>query len=314
MKTRLLLSLFLLGIASAGLTTVVLGQQAASVTWNCIPPDSQHVTAAVGNVTGGDIAGTDTFIVRSYSGTPNGPLGVTHMRWWPFAGGAALSWGDETEENPGRYVELSVSPTPGNRFIADSVSVYLLGGGTSTMRVNMYSSTDPTFATRTLLNVDSAIALVNSGSATSSDRFAFALNATAEPGQSVYIRLYPYYMGAPSTSKYLYTQLAIITGTTETSNGVGGTGSEPDAWQLAQNYPNPFNPSTVISYQLATPTRVRIAVFDILGNEVRELVNGFEDAGAHQVRFDASGLSTGMYVYRIQAGSFTQSRSMMLVR
>ena len=83
---------------------------------------------------------------------------------------------------------------------------------------------------------------------------------------------------------------------------------------LEQNYPNPFNPSTVIRYELAAAGHVRLTVYDALGRSVRTLTDGFQPAGRYAVSFDAGGLSSGVYFYRIQAGEFTQSRRMLLIR
>ncbi|MEX0721464.1 MAG: T9SS type A sorting domain-containing protein [Balneolaceae bacterium] len=83
---------------------------------------------------------------------------------------------------------------------------------------------------------------------------------------------------------------------------------------LNQNYPNPFNPSTMISYQLPVNSEVSLKVFDMLGREVGELANGQKAAGTHTAHFDASNLSSGMYIYRLQAGSFTQTRKLMLIK
>jgi hypothetical protein len=88
----------------------------------------------------------------------------------------------------------------------------------------------------------------------------------------------------------------------------------PEAFLLAQNYPNPFNPSTVISYQLAESSKVKLEVFDMLGRKVAVLVNTRVAAGAHSVNFDASNLSSGMYIYRLQADNFLQTRKMMLIK
>ena len=88
----------------------------------------------------------------------------------------------------------------------------------------------------------------------------------------------------------------------------------PSAYGLEQNYPNPFNPSTTITYQLPARTHVRLAVFNVLGQEVMALQNGEYAAGPHVVRFDASGLPSGVYFYRLDAGAFTQTRKCVLVR
>jgi hypothetical protein len=83
---------------------------------------------------------------------------------------------------------------------------------------------------------------------------------------------------------------------------------------LAQNYPNPFNPSTMIHYRLTADGRVTLAVYDILGREVAVLVNEKQEAGVHEVRFDAGGLAGGCYFYRVIAGGQVETRKMLLVR
>ncbi len=88
----------------------------------------------------------------------------------------------------------------------------------------------------------------------------------------------------------------------------------PENFTLKQNYPNPFNPSTQIKYDLPLDANVKITVFDMLGKEIAVLVNEHKAAGSYDVSFDASQLSSGMYFYRIQAGSFTDVKKMMLIR
>lgn len=86
------------------------------------------------------------------------------------------------------------------------------------------------------------------------------------------------------------------------------------SFELAQNYPNPFNPSTNIKYSLAERSNVTIKVYDMLGSEVATLVNQVQDAGTHNVVFNASNLASGMYVYTITAGNFTATKKMMLLK
>jgi len=86
------------------------------------------------------------------------------------------------------------------------------------------------------------------------------------------------------------------------------------AFSLDQNYPNPFNPSTEIRYSLPQTGMVTLQVYDITGRLISTLVNENQVAGNHQVRFDAQNLSSGMYVYRLQSGSFTQTRKMILIK
>ncbi|MEX2364053.1 MAG: T9SS type A sorting domain-containing protein [Balneolaceae bacterium] len=89
----------------------------------------------------------------------------------------------------------------------------------------------------------------------------------------------------------------------------------PKQITLEQNYPNPFNPTTVISYQLAVNSLVNLEVFDVMGRKVAVLVDGeMIPAGRHQVTFDASGLSSGIYFYRLQSAGQTFTHKMMLVK
>ena len=88
----------------------------------------------------------------------------------------------------------------------------------------------------------------------------------------------------------------------------------PDEFGLDQNYPNPFNPATEIGFRLPEASDVRLEIFDSLGRRVTTLVDNQMPAGTHQVTFDAGNLSSGVYIYRIRAGEFTETRSMMFVK
>ncbi|NBC17997.1 MAG: T9SS type A sorting domain-containing protein [Bacteroidetes bacterium] len=88
----------------------------------------------------------------------------------------------------------------------------------------------------------------------------------------------------------------------------------PEAFALAANYPNPFNPQTTIRYALPQAAEVRLVVYDVLGREVAVLVDGMRPAGRHQAVFEAANLPSGVYLYRLDADSFTQTRRMLLVK
>jgi hypothetical protein len=111
-------------------------------------------------------------------------------------------------------------------------------------------------------------------------------------------------------SQFLLDDLAF----TGTATSVEAEAPIPAAYALDQNYPNPFNPSTLIRYELPASGPVKLSVFTLLGQSVATLVDGEQPAGIHEVRFDAVGLPSGMYLYRIQAGSFVQTRKMTLMR
>jgi hypothetical protein len=90
--------------------------------------------------------------------------------------------------------------------------------------------------------------------------------------------------------------------------------SVPLKYELYQNFPNPFNPTTVIRYVLPVASHVTLNIYDMLGREVSVLLNERRDAGVHEVKFDATGLSSGVYFYRLAAGSFVQTRKLLLLK
>src|SRR5260221_13885474 len=85
-------------------------------------------------------------------------------------------------------------------------------------------------------------------------------------------------------------------------------------FNLSQNYPNPFNPSTLISFDIPKESKVRLSVFDILGKEIAVLSDGNRNPGHHAVVWDAAKFSSGIYFYKIIAGSFVETKRMVLVK
>ena len=109
------------------------------------------------------------------------------------------------------------------------------------------------------------------------------------------------------------------TGTVVRLNGVPVSVNDPGvnipaAFKLEQNYPNPFNPTTNITFAIPTAGNVELRVYDVLGREVMTLMNSYTNAGTHMVPFDASSLSSGVYVYKIISGSFVDSKKMVLIK
>ncbi|MCX6136012.1 MAG: T9SS type A sorting domain-containing protein [Ignavibacteriales bacterium] len=96
--------------------------------------------------------------------------------------------------------------------------------------------------------------------------------------------------------------------------GVQQLSAVPLVFALDQNYPNPFNPTTTINYSIPTASKVALSVFNVLGQEVAKLVNENQTAGKYQVSFDASRFSSGVYLYRVDAGSFTAVKKILLVK
>ena len=83
---------------------------------------------------------------------------------------------------------------------------------------------------------------------------------------------------------------------------------------LEQNYPNPFNPITIIKFQLPKEGVVTLKVYDILGREVKTLVDEFKESGKYEVTFDATELASGVYIYKITSGGYVSSKKMLLVK
>jgi hypothetical protein len=102
--------------------------------------------------------------------------------------------------------------------------------------------------------------------------------------------------------------------TTSTVVDVEETGHMPEDFVLHQNYPNPFNPRTAISFQLSAVSFVRLDVYDGLGRKISTLVNETKSAGIHTVSWDARDVPSGIYMYRIVAGSRVDSKKMLLVK
>jgi hypothetical protein len=103
--------------------------------------------------------------------------------------------------------------------------------------------------------------------------------------------------------------LPLLTGVGKSRSGV-----IPGEYGLGQNYPNPFNPATTISYQIRSAGGVTLRVYDVLGREVATLVNGYQPPGTYGVTFDGSRLSSGVYFYRLQSGSFVNTKKMVLAK
>jgi hypothetical protein len=96
--------------------------------------------------------------------------------------------------------------------------------------------------------------------------------------------------------------------------GVGNEDNVINSYSLSQNYPNPFNPTTQINYTLEKPGFVNLKVYDLLGRLIATLINEQQNSGVHTINFDASNLSSGVYFYQINSGSFSSTRKMMLIK
>lgn len=102
----------------------------------------------------------------------------------------------------------------------------------------------------------------------------------------------------------------------ESGTSVGGDNEKvfPTEYSLSQNYPNPFNPTTTINYSVPKESFVTIKIYDVVGKEVTTIVNGNKSVGNYSIEFDASKLVSEIYFYRIQAGNFTDTKKLILIK
>jgi hypothetical protein len=99
-----------------------------------------------------------------------------------------------------------------------------------------------------------------------------------------------------------------------TPNSITDTEVAPQQFELAQNYPNPFNPTTAIRFTLPVAEQVQLTVFNMLGQNVATLVNDHLAAGSYEFEFDAASLPSGVYFYSLQAGNFSMTKKMILLK
>jgi hypothetical protein len=98
------------------------------------------------------------------------------------------------------------------------------------------------------------------------------------------------------------------------TSSLSGTPLTLDKFELEQNYPNPFNPTTTISYRLKKSSHVEIEIFNMMGQKVKTLLNKIKSAGSHIIQFDANGLASGVYPYKLETEGFSQIKKMILLR
>ena len=112
----------------------------------------------------------------------------------------------------------------------------------------------------------------------------------------------------------IYAQNINLNGTYGGPTGIVSSGEVPNKYSLSQNYPNPFNPTTTIKFEVAKNSFVSIKVFDLLGREVKSLVNNNLNAGTYEYTFNASEFSSGMYFYKMTSNEFVQVKKMLLLK
>ena len=137
------------------------------------------------------------------------------------------------------------------------------------------------------------------------DWFALGYMVKCDEDDSDYRAIFDGYLD--TNPPYLIVSYNIIT-------GIKDIESKLNSFTLYQNYPNPFNPSTTIRYHLPNNSFVLLTVYDVLGNEITNLISEEQTSGIHEVEFNATGLPSGFYFYRMQAGAFIEMNKMILLK
>jgi hypothetical protein len=306
MKTRIIFLFLAIAIMAVASTSLILAQTADSVVWSLSGPTGTTQSATNSTNVIGDsnsLGPAVGWVVASYNA--NGQRCNFAPNSWPA--------GSETDTAAGRYVQFNASAIAGKAFTVKNVSFNYGGAGsTNAVRAQVFYSIN-NWSTKTLLNTDSPLVAQNS----TVSPFAKAINVVVPNGAKFSIRVYPFWVSATagSSSKYCVLDTVIISGTTAAGTEVEQPQNNiPGQFELAQNYPNPFNPTTQISYSIPKESYVSLKVYNLMGQEVATLISGNQTAGKYTVPFDASRLSSGVYMYRLQAGTSVEVKRMIFMK
>jgi hypothetical protein len=258
----------------------------------------------------------DAFVLSDYVITNTDPVATTVSVGVGLVPYPSETWGGETDaydatkkmayffrEGEPVYIGVKILGQDAVSFHALPWDVYSPAdpsNDAATDSTRWLMTTAPGFDAPVLGDVDGSFCSLNLGQAT--------IDAWSSTSYTV---AYMYATSLDNLRKACDAAVARFTGV----NGVVTQSSTvPDRPSLDQNYPNPFNPATSIGFHLATAGHVKMAVYDLLGREVATLVNADMNPGEHTVRWNAAGVSSGVYFYRLTAGSFTQTKQMVLMK
>lgn len=263
------------------------------------------VTSSTGEITASDVVLEGGLTVRDFNGSSFGPA----VRIW-YKDGA--EWPNETAPSFDKYVEFKVTPKQGFHLFVDTVKYGMGAYGTRAyMHANSYWDTDPSFATKRMLDTTSAA--INDIRDSAAYVRVYKIGEKITDGNSFILRIYPWYSTTGGTTKYFCLNYVEVIGKTETAVSVKEN-LLPSDFELLQNYPNPFNPTTTISFSLPNKSYVKLTVFNSLGQKISTLVSEELSAGLHSFIFDAKNLPSGTYFYTLETNNFTQTKKMTLIK
>lgn len=308
-------------VFSLFLTTNLFAQTAALGQWLL---DADSTAVATGEITATNLMVYGTLNIKSYVGN-SATIGNACMIQAGTVGWSAREAGPILT----RFVEVTVSPIAGNNLHVDSVAFWMACSGThGKMHGAVYwDDNTANFSQNNLLDYDSLTTPVAPSTRQGladirGDEPASGLphdttitvNTDIQNGKLFVLRFYPWYnASSASTTKYFVLKDIRIYGKTTTGTAVEEQ-TLPTKFSLDQNYPNPFNPTTNIQFAIPEAGNYSLRVYNLLGQEVAALVNGGLTAGIHNVTFDASKLTSGMYIYKLTGSNVNISKKMLLMK
>jgi subtilisin-like proprotein convertase family protein len=265
------------------------------------------VAISSSNTNYGTVNGGGTFFAGSQVTVYAAPkIGYQFINWTEGATVVSTNMNYSFTLNANRTLIANFDVTPSLAVTPDFVNVPSTAG---TGTFNVSNSTGGTMAW-TALSSPSWLSITSGTSGTNSGTINFSYQANTGVARIGKITVTS--TGSIGSPKDVEVRQALGVGIDDLNLGI------PETYVLAQNYPNPFNPATTIRYGLPNSSHVRISVYDIIGNEVARLTDEFQTAGYHKVSFDLNKsngiLSTGVYFYKISAGTFTQVKKMVVIK
>jgi len=202
-----------------------------------------------------------------------------------------------------------------NLFITNPDSIFFESipvGDSSTITVNLINNFDDAINITSFYNSDSAYTVENSVPFVLPPFGTVPVNIKFKPLIDGYFKDYLHIRSDTDTSRIA--QVLVMGGRTDSTISVIQDDNPQLTYRLEQNYPNPFNSSTIIRFQISRREFVTLKVYDILGREVATLINAEKPAGNYKVEFNAQNLTSGVYVYRLQAGIFSDVKKLLLLK
>ncbi len=255
----------------------------------------------------GDAQGYRPLTLKSTTGTATGHLVVVQCVSGNANSGSSTFAGGIDKVSGVRYYKVSYTKS-GAATAASSVNIDTLGLA--------YASGDGVAANNSNLRV--AYSSNERALWTGAPQTTAHITTLTDPPTMIVANQLATPITVNADAASIYVALARMSGTSENSL-TGSTDVEkldgiPTSFQLSQNYPNPFNPETSISFSIPNSSLVSIKVYDVTGKEVAALLNEYRNAGNYKLNFNASKLASGVYIYKLDAGNFSASKKMILMK